>query len=90
MIESGNFRDHVMLMTICNMHKIKVPLLWAQIEKQFCETFFKSIGSAKGVPADQANEIVSIYTFEFARAKIGDQIWEDFIKFIKEKAINKP
>ena len=33
MIESGEFRDHVMLMTICNLHKIEVPLLWAQIEK---------------------------------------------------------
>jgi len=37
MIENGSFRDHVMLMNICNSYKIEVPQLWSQIEKMFTD-----------------------------------------------------
>jgi hypothetical protein len=37
MVESGEFRDHVMIMNISNTYKIDIPLLWSQIEKIFTE-----------------------------------------------------
>ena len=42
MVENGSFRDHVMLMNICNSYKIDVPQLWGQIEKIFNESFLKN------------------------------------------------
>ncbi len=38
------------------------------------------------MPADQVNEIVGIYTFEFARAKKGTVIWDEFRRFIRSRA----
>jgi hypothetical protein len=38
------------------------------------------------MPADQVNEIVGIYTFEFARAKKGNFIWDEFRRFIRSRA----
>lgn len=38
------------------------------------------------MPSDQVNEIVGIYTFEFARAQKGTLIWDEFKRFLKGRA----
>lgn len=38
------------------------------------------------MPSDQVNEIVGIYTFEFARAHKGNVIWDDFKRFMRVRA----
>ena len=77
-------RDHVMLMSISNSFKLDLPELWNQIEAIFTNTFLKQ--QTLGIPSGQVNEIVSIYTFEFARAGKGKEIWEEFAKFMRSRA----
>ena len=38
------------------------------------------------MPSDQVNEIVGIYTFEFARARKGNVIWDEFKRFMRVRA----
>jgi hypothetical protein len=38
------------------------------------------------MPSDQVNEIVGIYTFEFARAHKGNVIWDEFKRFMRVRA----
>lgn len=84
MVEKGMLRDHVMLMSISNSFKLDLPELWNQIEAIFTNTFLKQ--QTLGIPSGQVNEIVSIYTFEFARAGKGKEIWEEFAKFMRGRA----
>ncbi len=85
MIETNKFRDHTMVMNILNQYKIEMPQLWAQIEKQFNDAFFKQQNKTM-MPGDQITEIVGIYTFEFARAAKGTVIWDEFKRFIRSRA----
>jgi hypothetical protein len=41
------------------------------------------------MPGDQANEIVGIYSFEFARATKGTLIWDELKRFLKKTAENR-
>lgn len=85
MIETNKFRDHTMVMNILNQYKLEMPQLWAQIEKQFNDAFFKQQNKTM-MPGDQVTEIVGIYTFEFARAAKGTVIWDEFKRFIRSRA----
>ena len=40
------------------------------------------------MPSDQVNEIVGIYTFEFARGHKGNVIWDEFKRFMRVRAEN--
>jgi len=87
MIERNAVRDHVMLMNIINQYKLDLPIIWAQIEKQFVNAFFKT--QTQMMPGDQATEIVGIYSFEFARATKGTLIWDELKRFLKKTAENR-
>ena len=85
LIESNRFRDHTMVMNILNQYKLEMPLLWAQIEKQFNDAFFKPQNKSM-MSGDQVTEILGIYAFEFARAGKGTIIWDEFKRFMRSRA----
>ncbi|TNV82727.1 hypothetical protein FGO68_gene13221 [Halteria grandinella] len=83
LVETGEVRDHVMLMNLCNQYKVDTPQLWDQIEAFFTRAFLKP--NIPTMPADQQNGIVSFYVFEFARANKGNEIWKGFTTFMKSR-----
>lgn len=85
LIESNRFRDHTMVMNILNQYKLEMPQLWAQIEKQFNDAFFKPQNKSM-MSGDQVTEILGIYAFEFARAGKGTIIWDEFKRFMRSRA----
>ena len=38
------------------------------------------------MPSDQVNEIVGVYSFEFARAHKGNVIWDELRRFLRSRA----